>query len=251
MISYLKGIYKVCTPYEIIIETQEGVGYGVEMPLSSICKLPQRGSFIELWIYTYVREDIIKLYGFLSYFEKLMFEIFLSLNGVGPKVALAILSTLDIENIERAIHFSRQDIFESVPGVGPRLAEKILVELKSKIKKIKLAKQLEYQLTLKDPNIVSSFSNTKSVLSSDITNHMEIAEDIISALENLGFKEKNISNIVFDICKQFPNDSFQDLLKKALMKLRNNNIEKRLAVDTSQSSSALHKEDILLQKDLF
>ena len=91
-IEKLTGVFDTLLPTGVIIDVR-GVGYGVEIPLSSLCELPKPGNTLSIWTFTHVREDSIRLFGFLRYEDRLCFEILLGLSGVGPKVALAILST--------------------------------------------------------------------------------------------------------------------------------------------------------------
>ena len=121
-----------------IILDVNGVGYGLEIPLSLMSQLPALGDNMDVWTYSYIKEDCIRLFGFESYQDRYTFEVLIGLNGVGPKVALALLSHLQLQAIHQAV-LDQAYIFESVPGVGKRLAEKIIVELKSKLKKLESA----------------------------------------------------------------------------------------------------------------
>lgn len=217
LIERLKGTYAVTLPTGIILDVN-GVGYGVDMPLSAMCHLPCEGSALEVWVHTYVREDAIKLFGFLSYEDRVAFEILLSVSGVGPKVALAILSTLSTAAIRKAIITDNHSVFEAVPGVGKRVAEKLLVDLKPKLKKLQaLQSSMSHgtdaridvsidELTFGDDDIVSNAQEA-------------LLEDIRSALENLGFREKEMAPLLENLKEHMPGASFQDLMKKALLEL--------------------------------
>lgn len=219
LIERLKGVYAVTLPTGIILDVQ-GVGYGVDMPLSAMCNLPPEGSTLEVWVHTYVREDAIKLFGFLSYEDRAAFEILLSVSGVGPKVALAILSTLSTGAIRKAIVTDNHGVFEAVPGVGKRLAEKILVDLKPKLKKLQALQQ--------NSPIHNASSRIDDISIDELTfGEDEVAsfaqdavlEDIRSALENLGFREKEIAPLLENLKQQMPEAGFQELMKKALLEL--------------------------------
>ncbi|SME88649.1 Holliday junction branch migration protein RuvA [Pseudobacteriovorax antillogorgiicola] len=214
-IEKLSGVYDTQLPTGIILNVN-GVGYGLEMPLSSMCELPPLGKSVTLWTYTYVREDSIKLFGFLRYEDRVSFEVMLSLSGVGPKVALATLSTLSIAAIRRAIQYNDPKILVAVPGVGPRLAEKILIELKPKLEKL---------------SNVASFGFDDGAMRMDEADfdhihpeerfeardaQTQILDDVRSALENLGFKDKAIDPIIKSIQKKADVTSFQDVMKHAL-----------------------------------
>ena len=127
MIEKLRGQYVASLPKGIVIDVN-GVGYGLEVPLSTHSNLPEVGQNVDLWVHTYVREDAIRLYGFQHYVDRVAFEILIGLNGVGPKVALAILSTLTVDQLRKAILLERMDLLQNVPGIDKRLAEKIFVE---------------------------------------------------------------------------------------------------------------------------
>ncbi|PIR97309.1 MAG: Holliday junction branch migration protein RuvA [Candidatus Doudnabacteria bacterium CG10_big_fil_rev_8_21_14_0_10_41_10] len=131
MISYLKGSVLSKQANYATVETQ-GVGYKVFIPVSSLLELRLEQE-IELYIRTYVREDQFSLYGFLSPKELELFELLISVSGVGPKVALAVLSGGTVEVITSAIGSGDPSIFTKVSGVGKKTAERIVVELKEKI----------------------------------------------------------------------------------------------------------------------
>lgn len=223
-IERLSGTFSATLPTGIILEVN-GVGYGVEVPLSTLVKLPPVGTKISLWISTYLREEALRLFGFRSYEDRQTFEVLLSLGGVGPKVALAILSTLTISAIERSVQKNDTKILESVPGVGARLAEKILVELRPKIARLHLAKQLEIDEDLSrldasdfDPVLLR---NDESIGSS----REPLFEDLNSALENLGYKDKVIQPLLLKLRKHSEFKDLQDLMRQALKELTQRTIE--------------------------
>jgi holliday junction DNA helicase RuvA len=218
MILKLKGTYLASFPTGIVIDVN-GVGYRLEMPLSALCDLPQIGSILDLWVYTYVREDALKLFGFINYVDRLAFEILLSLNGVGPKVSLAIMSTLTIENLKQAILQENREILEMVPGIGPRLAEKILVELKPKLKKLNAAREMGFEQKGLKKSAALSDNQASLVQNSDEPEYSSVLEDVRSALENLGFREKNISGALGKLFREKPKASFQELMRAALVVL--------------------------------
>ncbi|MCX6116907.1 MAG: Holliday junction branch migration protein RuvA, partial [Proteobacteria bacterium] len=135
MIEYLSGIVLTRLPHSIIIDVN-GVGYGLEMPLSSLCEVPTPGNKIAVWVETYVREDALKLYGFLNFEDRQVFGMLRSVSGIGPKIALAILSTFDAKTLRKVVLSNHVDSLESVPGIGRRTAEKLMLELKPKMEKL-------------------------------------------------------------------------------------------------------------------
>jgi Holliday junction DNA helicase RuvA len=217
-IQRLTGIFSASMPTGIILDVQ-GVGYGIELPLSTFCHLPRVGQRVSLWIYTYVREDAIRLFGFSSYEDRQAFEILLSLSGVGPKVALAILSTLTVGALERAVTQNDGKILEAVPGVGPRLAERILLELKPKMMRLKSAQLLDLQ----DDGQRMDAAAFEGVLpdrrqEQQATREL-LFEDVTSALENLGYKDKTIQPLLSKLRKESGDKNFQDLMRLALKQL--------------------------------
>ena len=218
-IEKISGTYSHALPTGVIVDVQ-GVGYGLELPLSTLCRLPPLGEAVTLWTYTYVREDAIRLFGFARFEDRLAFEIMLGISGVGPKVALAILSTLTVHALRQAVEYGRPEILETVPGIGRRLAEKILLELKPKIAKLKPSRDLgldaDYQRL---DEIEAGFLSDMGSSADDYEEVETIFEDLRSALENLGFKDKQISPLVKALRLQYNGHSFQDILKLALRKI--------------------------------
>lgn len=230
MIEKITGTLLEILPTNVIVDVS-GVGYGIELPLNLICKL-EKGQRVSLWIYTYLRENVIKLFGFSSYVEKRVFEILLEISGVGPKVAMAILSSLSVGAIKKSIQYENSSAFLSVPGIGPRLAERILMELKPKLSKIVSSVSIESSLSSPmereentsylDLDLDLGFDNEDDIKNSKVLLSKTL-DDVQSALENLGFKEKNILPIMNKLkTSSSENMSFQDLLKIALSNLRPN-----------------------------
>lgn len=212
MIDFLSGVHRRIHPAGVVIDVA-GVGYGVETPLSTLSQMPSVGSPVTLWIYTHVREDAIRLFGFLSYEEKRVFKLLLGFNGVGPKVALAMISTLGVSGIQRAASLELPEDLELVPGIGKRLAEKILLELRGKLGKI----------TESEAFLEGAFQLEKVEQPASSESHSSIhLEDLKSALSNLGFKGKTITPIVDKLRQQEPEADFQVLIKKALQELTRN-----------------------------
>ncbi len=218
-IERLTGTFYASLPTGIILDVQ-GIGYGLELPLSTLCTLPKVGSKISLWIYTYVREDAIRLFGFRSYEDRQAFETLLSLSGVGPKVALAILSTLTVNALDRAVSQDDGKILESVPGVGPRLAEKIIVDLRPKMMKLKTAQLLD----LREEHSRMDSDDFDGPLPLDHGHDRREQQDMVfsdleSALENLGYKEKTITPLLTKLRKDSAHLAFPDLMRQALKQL--------------------------------
>ncbi len=138
MIASLTGALAVRDAGRIVVETG-GVGYEVLIPLSTFYRLPQLGDRVALEIRQVVREDALTLYGFSSATEKRAFDLLMSVQHVGPKLALAILSVLAPEELVAAIGKGDVDRIDAVPGVGPKVAERVVRELRDKVADLKMA----------------------------------------------------------------------------------------------------------------
>ena len=132
MISYVRGVLDYKEPNLVIVDIN-GIGYEVFVPLSTYQKLPAVGGQVKLHTYHHVREDAMQLYGFLSSEEKEVFELVLSISGVGTKVALSILSFISVNEFRRAIAQGDMKTLTKIPGIGKKSAERMVLELKDKI----------------------------------------------------------------------------------------------------------------------
>lgn len=135
MIGSLRGALLSKSPQDVIVDVG-GVGYKVMVPVSTFCRLGEEGSSVTLLIHTHVREDQISLYGFATGAERTLFERLLSVSGVGPKVALGVLSGIEAEDLVRAITSNDLARLTRVPGVGRKTAERLVLELKDKLRDI-------------------------------------------------------------------------------------------------------------------
>ena len=133
MFAYLKGKLEFIGENHIIIDVT-GVGYKVYTSTSTMQKLPQLHQEVKVFTYLHIREDIMDLYGFISQEQLSMFELLISVSGVGPKAALGILSTISASAFALAVVASDAKTITKAPGIGKKLAERIILELKDKIK---------------------------------------------------------------------------------------------------------------------
>jgi len=133
MIEYLRGKILRAEEGHIVLDVG-GVGYGLDVPASTFDRLPGPGNEVELHASLVVREDALDLYGFRTAEEKRVFEIFLTVSGIGPRTALDILSGLSIPEFVSAIRFGRTEELTRVPGIGRKKAERLIVELKDRLK---------------------------------------------------------------------------------------------------------------------
>jgi holliday junction DNA helicase RuvA len=162
MIAHLRGRLFAKQPGRAIVEAG-GVGYEVIISIPTFSALPKEGTEVSLHIHTQVREDILALYGFLDLAEKRLFERLITVTGVGPKLAVTILSGLSPERTVAAIRAQDHATLTQIPGVGKKLAERLVVELKDKLEDMAAA-----------PVAVTSAGPA--------------AEDVLSALTNLGYQ---------------------------------------------------------------
>ena len=141
MISYVRGVLDYKEPNLVIVDIN-GIGYEVFVPLSTYQKLPAVGGQVKLHTYHHVREDTMQLYGFLSSEEKEVFELVLSISGVGTKVALSILSFISVNEFRRAIAQGDMKTLTKIPGIGKKSAERMVLELKDKIGDIQIDERM-------------------------------------------------------------------------------------------------------------
>jgi Holliday junction DNA helicase RuvA len=164
MIAYLRGRLLEKHPNQVIVETQ-GVGYDVTVPISTFAALPDAGGEVKLRIHTHVREDALALFGFLTAEEKMLFEKLISVSGIGPKLAVTVLSGLPTPDLIAAIRQGLVDHLVRIPGVGKKTAERIVLELRDKLEGI---------------GVAAAGATPKAAPLSAIEN------DVLSALLNLG-----------------------------------------------------------------
>ncbi|MCC8399047.1 MAG: Holliday junction branch migration protein RuvA [Rickettsia endosymbiont of Platyusa sonomae] len=200
MIGKLKGTIDACFNDYVIIDVN-GVGYLVYCSSKTLNKLVVN-EFCQLFIETHVREDHINLYGFLSLEEKFVFNLLQSVNGIGTRMALAILSNLSPEQIQSAIARRDKEAFKAVSGVGLKLAERIIIELKDKA------------LT----NLTTNLPIDKN--DSDLS---KISSDATLVLTSLGVNRTEAHNLVQEIIAKDPALSINELIKLAL-KARSSNV---------------------------
>lgn len=195
MIAYIKGILESINEESIIIE-QNNFGYEIRIPTSIIEQLPPIGDSVKIYTYLYVREDAMILYGFLSQEDLNIFKLLITVNGIGPKGALGILSAISIEALKLAILTNDDNLITKAPGVGKKTAQRLIIDLKDKLKKS----------TEESPLMDVSFNNYGS----------DLVNEAISALISLGYSQSESSKAVKNI-KRF--DSVEDILKQALKQL--------------------------------
>jgi len=184
----------------VILDVRD-VGYQVFCPLSSFYNFPEIDGEVSLFIYTYVREDDIRLYGFITSEEKELFKLLLSINGVGPKAAIQVLSNMSVDEFVEAVTSRMIDRFKKVPGIGPKASERIILEARDKLTKV---------FTIDDKGA----PQTKDINRTGNVN--QLTEDVASALVNLGYNQKSALKAVDQVLIEESNPSFEEVLRKAL-----------------------------------
>lgn len=144
LIAYLEGKLIEKNPTHLIVEVN-GVGYSVNIPVSTFSNLGETGQTVKVLTYQHVREDELKLFGFYTKPEKDLFELLISVNGVGPKVALGILSFLSVGEFQKAVLSENLDVLTSIAGIGKKTAQRLIVELKEKLGKMDLGAGKEFK----------------------------------------------------------------------------------------------------------
>ncbi len=192
MIAYLKGTLIHKTPGRVVIETG-GVGYAVAVPVSSFVRIGEVGATVELLVHTHMSDDALALYGFASQDEKDMFLKLIGISGIGPKLALNVLSGIAPEDLAEAVRTSDVARISLVPGIGKKTALRITMELQDKLEK-------------REKLLASKGSGEK--------------DDLLSALQNMGFRRKEAERAVdLTLAANAPGTEFEKLLRDALKRL--------------------------------
>ncbi len=186
MIALIKGqVHSLCAPVACIL-TNSGVGYEIELPIPDFCTLTL-GDEVSLFTHLHIREDAQSLFGFIDQKDKEIFKKLIKINGVGAKMALAILSTLNGDELKHAIIYDDETLLIKVPGIGKKTAQRLIIELKDKLDNLE--------------------NNTKTQTHPDIssTNFSYISKEVESALLSLGYKEKEAQIAIRAAQKQLNN----------------------------------------------
>jgi Holliday junction DNA helicase RuvA len=199
MIAHIQGFLHFKSPEYLVIDV-DGIGYQVHVPLSTFYDLPQLGSTVSLHIHTHVREDALQLYGFQSPEEKALFVRLISISGIGPRLAVNILSGISPAELVDALIQNNLARLISVPGVGRKTAERIMVELRDKVS-----------------SLVPGHDATEPVKA---TADEAMIEDALSALLNLGYKKGVAQRAIENARKRLQGEiTLESLLKESLRSL--------------------------------
>jgi len=194
MIAQVQGHLVQKSPGSVIVEVN-GLGYQLFVSLSTFYDLPGSEQIVKLYTHTHVREDLLQLYGFSTLLEKELFQILIGVVGIGPKLAINILSGISPPELVRALSSGNMGRLLSIPGIGRKTAERMLLDLQEKARKI------EFRTSL--PRMQQGPAD-------------EMAEDVVSALVNLGYKKSQAEKAVENALRQAPERTLEKVLKASL-----------------------------------
>ena len=193
MIAHLRGRVLRKAPQEVIVDVA-GVGYRVAIPVSTFYRVGEEGDELSLRIHTQVREDTLALYGFLTAAEQEIFERLIAVAGVGPTLAVGILSGIEVTDLVAALRSNDLVRLTRIPGVGKKTAERLVLELKDKLPAALLG----------EPEAATPAPAASP------------KDDLLSALANLGYSRPEVERAVDRALKASPDARFEDLLRAAL-----------------------------------
>jgi len=191
MIAHLRGTLLAKHPNQAVVETG-GIGYDVTISVPTFSDLPGLGSNVALHIHTHVREDVIALYGFLRPEEKQLFEKLITVSGIGPKLAITILSGMAADDMVASIRGNDIARLTRIPGIGKKTAERMVLELRDKL-----------------PPAGGEALTAIPTLSA-------VEEDVLSALQNLGYQRANAEKAVVAVSKNGKGGAFDGMFREAL-----------------------------------
>lgn len=200
MIGHLRGTILEKHPNELLIEAA-GVGYSVQIPISTYTSVPDAGASVALRIHTHVREDALVLFGFATSEEKSVFEKLITVSGIGPKLAVTVLSGLPTADLITAIRTGDVGGLVRIPGVGKKTAERIVLELKDKLTAIGVAGKTPLAEVTGTP-----FSG--------------LEQDVLSALQNLGLSRPAAEQAVRKVSDRGAPESFEPFFRAAMALVR-------------------------------
>ena len=198
MIAALRGRLLEKSPNRIVVDVQ-GVGYEVLVPLSTFYDLGEEGTDVQLRVHTHVREDALQLFGFLTELERQMFGRLITVSGVGPKLAVAVLSGLETRELVTAVQRADVARLTTIPGVGKKTAERIVLELKDRLMALAVP-VTEAQAPAASPG-----------------ERMRV--DLLSALQNLGYHRPQAEKAVDTALAALPDATFEAAMRGALREL--------------------------------
>ena len=204
MIAHLSGTLLSKEPNQVIVDVG-GVGYEVNIPLSTFYDLDDQQAGVKLLIYTHVKEDALQLYGFKTANERKLFVHFISVSGVGPKLGIALLSHMKADELIESIKAINLARLTQIPGVGRKTAERLVVDLRDKMIQMSQAEVAEQQGTRPETVHVSSEDTMRS--------------DALSALLNLGYQRSAAEKAIDTAIGEGGDVTVESILRRSLKKL--------------------------------
>ena len=202
MIAFIQG--ELCeVGQDTIIVACQGIGYEIQVPVSVAQSLPDPGNRVKIYTYTYVREDALGLFGFLTRDDLTVFKLLITVNGVGPKAAVAILSCMTADELRFAILAEDAKAISKAPGIGPKTAKRMIIELKDKL-------DLESMIDNHGDSSTYAAGNAEAAAS--------VRDEVIMALTALGYSNTEAVRAVRAVSGADEMDS-ETLLKQALKKI--------------------------------
>jgi Holliday junction DNA helicase RuvA len=192
MIAYLKGTLIRKSPGQVVVDVG-GVGYAAAIPLSTFIRLGDVGGPAEILVYTHLSDSALALFGFSTAAEKEIFLKLIAVSGIGPKLAMAILSGIEPADLEAAVRDGDVARLTMIPGIGKKTALRIAMELQDKLEK--------------KERVLSALDSPER-------------EDLVSALTNMGFRRKEVDRVVDEVLKALtPKAGFEKLLRESLKRM--------------------------------
>lgn len=202
MIAFIQG--ELCeVGQDTIIVACQGIGYEIQVPVSVAQSLPNPGNRVKIYTYTYVREDALGLFGFLTKDDLTVFKLLITVNGVGPKAALAILSSMTADELRFAILAEDAKAISKAPGIGPKTAKRMIIELKDKL-------DLE--------SMIDNHGDSSTYAPGNVEAAASVRDEVIMALTALGYSNTEAVRAVRAVSGADEMDS-ETLLKQALKKI--------------------------------
>lgn len=196
MFHYIQGALSIKQPTQIVLDVQ-GVGYELSIPISTYQKLPDLNQQVKLLTHFHIREDAQQLFGFYTEAERTLFRVLTSVSGIGPKVGLAMLSSVEVSDIKMAIVGGDLTVLTAIPGIGKKTAERIVVELKEKIVVDEIDKK------------------NRAALGSDGDEALSLG---VAALTQLGYKKVDADKVIRKVIEKEGTDISVELLLKESLK---------------------------------
>lgn len=201
MIEYIRGIVDELTPTQAIIEAKSGVGYALSISLNTYTAIQNKNE-VRLFVYEVIREDAYLLFGFATRTERELFELLISISGVGGQTARMILSAFTPADLANIVQSEDVRSLKSVKGIGPKAAQRIIVELKDKI-----------------ANFMGSGTASQTAEGANVTVSSPVVDEAVQALAVLGFSPAPTQKVVMQIVKDDPSIPVEGIIKKALKML--------------------------------